>query len=97
MSPHIELGVPVAIIALKTITLILGGAITYLSYKAYDRTRARPLGFLALGFGFVTLGSLLAGVIDQVLELGFRLGQLVETALVAVGFAIIVYSLYVER
>jgi len=95
MSPHIT--TEIAIIALKTITLLLGGAITYLSYRAYERTRARPLGFLALGFGFVTLGALLAGVIDQVLNLDFQFGQLVETALVAVGFAVIVYSLYVER
>jgi hypothetical protein len=37
---------------------------------------------------------LLAGVTDQILEAGFQLGQLVETALVALGFAVIVYSLY---
>jgi len=96
MSPH-QVTTPIAIIVLKTITLLLGGAITYLAYKAYRRTDARPLGLLSLGFGFVTLGALLAGVIDQVLMLDFRLGQLVETALVAVGFAVIVYSLYVER
>lgn len=96
MSPH-QVTTPIAIIVLKTITLILGAAIAYLSYKAYRRTGARPLQFLAYGFGFVTLGSLLAGVIDQVLNLGFRLGQLVETILVTVGFAVIVYSLYVDR
>ena len=95
MSPH-QVTTPIAIVALKTLTLILGAAIAYLAYKAYSRTGARPLRFLAYGFGFVTLGSLLAGVIDQVLQLGFRLGQLVETALVTVGFAIILYSLYVE-
>jgi hypothetical protein len=95
MSPH-QVTTPIAIVALKTLTLILGAAIAYLAYKAYSRTGARPLQFLAYGFGFITLGSLLAGVVDQVLQLGFRLGQLVETALVTVGFAVILYSLYVE-
>ncbi len=95
MSPH-QVTTPIAIIVLKTITLILGAAIAYLAYKAYRRTRAEPLRFLAYGFGFVTLGTLLAGVIDQVLNFGFQLGQLVETALVTVGFAVIVYSLYID-
>jgi len=95
MSPH-QVTTPIAIVVLKTLTLILGAAIAYLAYQAYKRTGAKPLQFLAYGFGFVTLGSLLAGVIDQVLRLGFRLGQLVETALVTVGFAVILYSLYVE-
>jgi len=93
MSPH-EIATPTAIVALKTITLLLGGTITYLSYKAYRRTGAPPLRALAAGFGVVTLGSLLAGVLDQVLQSGFQLGLFVESALVALGFGIIVYSLY---
>jgi drug/metabolite transporter (DMT)-like permease len=95
MSPH-QVTTPIAIVALKTLTLILGAAISYLAYKAYTRTGAKPLQFLAYGFGFVTLGSLLAGVIDQVFQQGFRYGQLVETTLVTVGFAVILYSLYIE-
>jgi hypothetical protein len=85
-----------AIVAVKTVTLLLGGLITYLSYRAYQRTGARPLRALAAGFGVVTLGTLLAGVLDQVLQLNFRLGLFVESTLVAVGFGIIVYSLYTE-
>ena len=58
MSPH-----PIiALTALKTITLLLGGLITYLAYKAHRRSGARPLWYLAVGFGIVTMGLLLAGV-----------------------------------
>ncbi len=96
MSPH-ETTTPIAIIALKTLTLLLGGLITLLAYRAYRRTGARPLWYLSVGFGIVTLGSLLAGVVDQVLQAGFQLGQLVESAMVALGFAVIVYSLYAGR
>ena len=49
-----------------------------------------------MGFGIVTLGTLLGGVVDQVLRAGFQLGQLVESALLALGFAVIVYSLYTD-
>lgn len=90
MSAHLT----TAIIALKTITLMLGGLITYLSYRAYQRTGAPPLQYLSVGFGIATLGVFLGGVIDQVLDAGFQLGQLIETMLVALGFAVIVYSLY---
>ena len=95
MSPHV-VTTPVAIIALKTLTLLLGALITYLSYRAYRRTGAPALRALSIGFGFVTLGTLLAGVLDQVLQFRIQVGLLVESALVAVGFAVIVYSLYTE-
>jgi hypothetical protein len=95
MSPH-EITTSTAIVALKTITLVLGGLITYLAYKAYRRTDAAALRALAVGFGIVTLGTLLAGVVDQLVLGAFRLGLLLESALIAVGFAVIVYSLYAE-
>lgn len=85
-----------AIIVLKTLTLLLGALITYLSYRAYRRTGAPALRALSVGFGFVTLGTLLAGVLDQVFQFRLQVGLLVESALVTVGFGVIVYSLYTE-
>ena len=110
MSPHADI-----LIALKTITLLLGALITYYSYKAHVRTKARPLWYLAVGFGIVTLGVLIAGIVDQVLRFAIISGQglpfalggvgdravadaalVIESALTALGFAVIVYSLYTE-
>lgn len=82
------------IIGFKTLSLALGGLITYLSVKAYRRTHARALGALALGFGIITTGTFVAGISDQVFDAGFRTGQLIESSLVALGFLVIVYSLY---
>lgn len=93
MSFH-ELTVPSIIVVLKTLTLILGGLITFLAFKAYRRTRNRSLGALSVGFAIVTLGTLLAGVADQLLSADFQTGLLIESALIAIGFLIIVYSLY---
>ncbi|MCG1004526.1 MULTISPECIES: hypothetical protein [Halobacterium] len=84
------------LVALKTITLALGGAVTYFALKAWKRTGSPALRSLAIGFGFVTLGSLLAGLADQVLAVERTLAVLTESALTAVGFAVIVYSLYVD-
>lgn len=82
------------IIGFKVLSLFLGGFITYLSYKAYRRNHARALGALALGFGIITAGTFIAGVFDQLFEAGFRTGQLIESSLVALGFLVILYSLY---
>ncbi|WP_436927069.1 DUF7521 family protein [Halosimplex amylolyticum] len=111
MSPHAT----TILVALKTITLLLGGLITYFSYKAYSRSGARPLWYLAVGFGIVTLGTLFAGLVDQLLRFSLLSAEsipittaalsdravadialVLESALTAIGFAVIVYSLYSE-
>jgi hypothetical protein len=84
------------VVALKTVTLLLGGAVTYFATKAWLRTSSPALRSLAIGFGFVTLGSLLAGGLDVVLRVDQNLAVLTESALTAVGFAVIVYSLYAD-
>lgn len=89
-------GVTPVVVALKTLTLLLGSAITFFAARAAQRTGARALRALALGFGIVTLGSLLAGVADVILSLPAESALTVESALTAVGFAVILYSLYVQ-
>ncbi|MFB6154134.1 MAG: hypothetical protein ABEJ27_07780 [Halodesulfurarchaeum sp.] len=84
------------IVALKTLTFLLGGLITYFAYKAYRRTHAAALRFLAVGFAIVTLGSMLAGIVDLVLTLSRDFAITVESGLTVIGFAVIVYSLYAE-
>ena len=84
------------IVALKTVTLLLGGLITYFAYKAYRRTGASSLQYLALGFAIVTLGSMLGGIVDQLLPWTRDLAITTESGLTVIGFAVIVYSLYVE-
>jgi len=84
------------VVALKTITLVLGGAVTYFALQAWQRTGSPALRSLAIGFGCVTLGSLLAGIADQLLAVDRTLAVVTESALTAVGLAVIVYSLYVD-
>jgi NhaP-type Na+/H+ and K+/H+ antiporter len=86
----------IGIIITKTIILLLGGLITYLSYKAYRRTRAAALRALTIGVGIITLGALFAGVAHQLIGVSLTAGVLINSILTMLGFAIITYSLYVE-
>jgi heme/copper-type cytochrome/quinol oxidase subunit 3 len=86
-----------AIIVLKTVILLLGSGITYIAYKAYRRTGEASLQILALGFGTITLGALLAGIANQILGVSLEQGIVINSLLVATGYAIIMYSLYIER
>lgn len=89
--------IPIVVIVFKTVTLGLGGLITYLAAKAARKTSSPGLTYLAVGFGIVTFGSLLAGVADQLLIVGAPRALILENGLTMVGFAIIAYSLYVTR
>jgi hypothetical protein len=88
--------VGIAVMAVKTGTLLLGGLITFLSLKAARRTESAALRYLGVGFGLVTLGALLAGVGHQFTSLSLAQSVIIESTLTLVGFGVIVYSLYVE-
>lgn len=92
MSPHVT----TAVVVFKALTLVLGGLITLYAGRAYRRTRSPALRALALGFGTVTLGALLAGIVDQLTPLDPRIALAVESLFTSVGFGVILYSLYVE-
>ncbi|WP_247003056.1 DUF7521 family protein [Halosolutus gelatinilyticus] len=85
-----------ALAVVKTLVLVVGGVITFFAFKAYRRTRQRALGYLATGFGIVTLGLVLAGMLYEVLRVPLALGILLESLLVLIGFLVIAYSLYVQ-
>lgn len=85
-----------AVVALKTLTLLLGGSITFYAFEAYRNTGSVALRALTIGFGTVTIGGLLAGIVDQLLPLDPSLAFVVESLFTTVGFAVILASLYVE-
>lgn len=99
MSPHI-ISSQVGIVATKTLTLIIGGLITYYSYRAYDRTGAPELRALAAGFGIVTAGAVFGGalhlIVSNFLDIDIVLSLFAESVFTTVGFAVILYSLYVR-
>ncbi|NHN49849.1 hypothetical protein G9464_19970 [Halostella sp. JP-L12] len=87
---------PFIIVGLKTATLFLGGMITFYAFRAYRRTHSPALRALAIGFGAITIGSLTAGAMDQLLAVDRQLALIVESGLTAIGFGVILYSLHAD-
>ncbi|WP_138006779.1 DUF7521 family protein [Halalkalirubrum salinum] len=86
----------ILLIATKTAILLLGGSIAFFAYKAYRRTGDPSLRALVIGFSFVTIGALLGGIADQLLNIDLVTGVIIDSLLTAIGFAVIVYSLFLE-
>ncbi|MFD1515585.1 DUF7521 family protein [Halomarina rubra] len=85
---------PLVALVFKTATLLLGGLVAVLAYRAYRTTRAEGLWLLAVGFGTVTIGAFAAGTLDQFANVDHGLAITVESGLTALGFGVIAYSLY---
>jgi energy-converting hydrogenase Eha subunit F len=96
MTSQLSSTVTTGIVVVKTGILLFGGLITYFSFKAYRRTGAPALRALSIGFGTVTLGAILGGIVDQLLLVPVGVGLLIDATLTLVGFVIITYSMYAE-
>ncbi len=91
----------VGIVVAKTLILVLGGLITHFSYRAYRRTGTPEHWWLTLGFGVITVGAVLGGVLDLAVETYYGedllyTSVLVSSSMTAVGLGVILYSLYVR-
>ncbi len=78
----------------KTVIVVLGTILVYLAAKGYRRTKSKAMIFLSLGFALVTIGSVLAGVLFEFL--GFELidVSIIESFMIILGFACVIYSIY---
>mgnify|MGYP003310949857 FL=1 len=80
--------------ALKTLIGILGLLLAYLSIKAYRTSHTKTMLFLAIGFGIITVGSVLAGLSFEFLGFSLLQVNIVESLMILVGFIMIMYSIY---
>ena len=80
--------------ALKSLIGSLGLLLAYLSLKSYRKSKSKNMLFLSIGFGIITVGSILAGLSFEFL--GFTLLQvnIVESLMILVGFIMVMYSIY---
>ena len=83
--------------ATKSATLLFGGTITYLSYRAFRRTGSPALRALTIGIGLVISGVILGGILHQLVELPLELSVSIQSVFTAAGFAVLTYSLYTKR
>lgn len=79
----------------KLITVALGFVVVYLGAKAFRATRRKPLLYLTLGIGIMTLGAISEGLAFQGLGWSLEQSHIVEAVVTLIAFAVLVYSLYV--
>lgn len=79
---------------LKVAIVLLGSVLVYLGVKGYRKSRRKDMIFLALGFALITAGSVAAGILFEFL--GFQLVdvEIVESAMVVIGFGSLIYSIF---
>jgi len=87
----------VTLVVAKSVMLVCGAVLTTLTYRAYSRSRSAAMRALTLGIGLVTIGGVLAGSLHQVVGVPVAASMAVESVFMALGFAVMTYSLYVER
>lgn len=75
------------LVAGKIAVLVLGSAITTLALLAFRRTGQRLMLYMGLGFGLVTLGSIVEGVFFESLGWDLAAVHLLESLLVLGGLA----------
>ena len=85
---HIEL------VIAKLVTVGLGLLITYQAYKGYRVHGSQPMLYVAIGFLFISIGSVIEGVLFDVVGLSIFLAGTIQTTIVACGMLVVLYSLY---
>lgn len=78
---------------IRVAVLALGAAITYYSFKAYRRTRARYLRDASVGFAIITIGVFIEGLLYEVIGLDLVVAHIVESVAIGLGFLILLVSL----
>ncbi|MDA4124532.1 MAG: hypothetical protein OK438_03670 [Thaumarchaeota archaeon] len=79
--------------AAQGLILVLGGVVVFYALRSYSRTKSRAMLLLGLGFGFVTAGAAIAGVLFNVAGEDLTTVESLQAASQAIGFFIIVFSL----
>lgn len=78
----------------KIALLGLGGSIAYLAWTGWRRSRDRTMLYLSVGFGLVTAGVLLQGLMFEFASVGPFAADLVSSVVVLGGFGAILWSLH---
>lgn len=78
----------------KLFTTSLGLLIAYQAYRGYRRNGAPLMLYVALGFGLISLGSLLEGALFELFQLSIFHAGLVASLVAAAGMLSILYALY---
>lgn len=78
----------------KIAALVLGGVVSLLAYRAYQRTQIEGLQYFAVGLMVITIGTFLVGVLHHIFGIPSVQGMLFESLIACGGFLVMIYGLY---
>jgi hypothetical protein len=81
------------LLIVRTLVLALGILITYYSFEAYRRTGTYYMRNAAIGFGIITLGVFIEGVLFEFGGLDLALVHIIESVAIGLGFVVLLISL----
>ncbi|ELY96260.1 MULTISPECIES: DUF7521 family protein [Natrialba] len=74
--------------------LVLGGIVSLLAYRAYQRTQIEGLQYFAVGLMVITIGTFLVGILHHIVGVPSVQGMLFESLIACSGFLVMIYGLY---
>ncbi|MFC6765701.1 DUF7521 family protein [Natrinema soli] len=81
------------LLVVRTLVLALGILITYYSFEAYRRTGTYYMRNAAIGFGIITLGVFIEGILFEFGGLDLALVHIIESVAIGLGFIVLLISL----
>ncbi|WP_276274322.1 DUF7521 family protein [Haloarcula litorea] len=81
------------LLAVRLIVLGLGVLITYYSFEAYRRTGTDYMRNAAIGFGIITIGVFIEGVLFEFGGLDLAVVHIIESVAIGLGFLVLLISL----
>lgn len=82
------------LVVVKIAALVLGGVVSLMAYRAYNRTRIAGLQYFAVGLAVITLGTFLVGVFHHIGGASVTAGMLLESVIICLGFVVMIVGLY---
>mgnify|MGYP007116971786 CR=1 FL=1 len=81
------------LVAVRLAVLALGILITYYSFEAYRRTGTYYMRNAAIGFGIITLGVFIEGVLFEFAGVDLAIVHVIESVAIGLGFVVLLISL----
>lgn len=93
----LDLGLFWYISAVEILALVIALFLVLLAFRGYRKTQSRSLLAGAIGFGILGVASLVEGVFYDLLGFSLIEAQALRSTLTAIGFVILLYSIYKTR
>lgn len=81
------------LVLVRVLVLLLGVLITFYSLQAYRRTGTAYMRNATLGFGIITLGVFIEGVLFEFAGFDLAVVHIIESIAIALGFIVLLISL----